>query len=219
MVHNIQDGIWQSGKAIPSESQLIEQYNVSRTTVRQSIRDLVQKGVLETRRGAATKVSQVPNEEMSNPGVIHHELGTDMDVKVIRSEITDYHYFAKSLLDLPDEVEVYVFERVRTAEGIPIAYQQSFFPVPVGEKIKDIVSEAFDLFAYLGKHNIHYTNIKEQVSASNATTYEADLLGIAPGEALIDIQRTTRGMDNVPIEFSRTKYIPSSFNYRVEIGK
>ncbi|MCP3031613.1 GntR family transcriptional regulator [Halobacillus sp. A1] len=219
MVQNIQDGVWQPGEAIPSESQLIEQYNVSRTTVRQSIRDLVQKGVLVTKRGAPTKVRQTPSEEMENPGVFHHELGADLGVKVIRSEALNDHFFAQNQLELTDEEEVYVFERVRTAEGNPIACQQSFFPMSIAHKLKDEAAETFDFITFLGRHNIHYTNIKEQVTASNATAYEADLLGITPGEALIEIRRKTLGGDNLPIEYSRTKYIPSSFSYRVEIGK
>ncbi|WP_160847389.1 GntR family transcriptional regulator [Pontibacillus yanchengensis] len=219
LVNNIKEGVWQPGEAIPSESQLIEQYNVSRTTIRQAVQDLVQKNVLETRRGAPTRVREEPQVELGNPGIMHHELGTNMEVKVLRFEKLKEHYHAKYQLKLEEEAEVYLLERLRIADGRPIAFQQLFLPLSIGEKVKEFSYKDFDIFPKLGQHNIHYTNIQEVVSASNATQYEADLLGIVPGEALTDIERTTVGIDSMPIEYSRTKYLPNAFHYRVEIGK
>ncbi|GGF23606.1 GntR family transcriptional regulator [Halobacillus andaensis] len=218
MIHNVNEEIWPPGESIPSESQLMAQYNVSRTTIRQAVRDLVQAGILETRRGAPTKVRQQPQENMENPGVIHHELGEEMAVKILRAENRLPHYFAKSQLHISEDEEVYVLERLRLADQKPIAFQQLFMPKDIGEKVHDKAEVDFDLFPHLGRYNIHYSTIKENVSASNATRYEADLLGITPGEALIDIERITLGMDQQPIEYSRTKYLPASFHYRIEIG-
>ncbi|WP_181348017.1 GntR family transcriptional regulator [Thalassobacillus sp. CUG 92003] len=219
LVTNIKEGVWQPGEAIPSESQLIEQYNVSRTTIRQAIQDLAQKNVLETRRGAPTRVRNEPQIELGNPGIIHHELGTDFDVKVLRAETLKEHYYASYQLQLEENEDVYLIERLRIADNKPIAFQRMFVPLPIGEKVTTFSAEAFDIFPKLGEHNIHHTNIRELVSASNATQYEADLLGIIPGGALIDIERTTLGIDSQPIEYSRTRYLPEFFHYRVEIGK
>lgn len=219
MVNNVKNGIWNPGDSIPSENQLIERYNVSRTTIRQSIRELVQEGILETSRGAPTRVREIPQEDLGNPGIVHHELGNEMSVKVLRSGRNMDRYYAKNLLELSETDEVYFLERLRIADGKPIAYQQLFVPVSIGEKIKDDAPKEFDIFPTLGQFNIHFSNIKESVSASNATQYEADLLGLVPGEALIDIERTTLGIDSKPIEYSRTKYVTNAFNYRIEIGR
>ncbi len=219
MVTNVREGIWKPGKPIPSESQLMELFNVSRTTIRQSIRDLVQNGILETRRGAPTKVREVPQENMSNPGIFHHETGNEMSVKVLRAERLKENHYAKSQLNLQTNQDVFFMERLRIADGLPIAYQQLYVPLEISDKISEFAGGAFDIFPKLGEQNIHYKNIKESVSASNATQYEADLLGLIPGEALIDILRTTIGMEDLPIEHSRTKYITRSFHYQVEIGR
>jgi GntR family transcriptional regulator len=196
----------------------MEQYNVSRTTIRQSIRDLAQNGVLETRRGAPTKVRHVPEKDMSNPGVFHHEIGSQFTVKLIRSVESKDFYLAKAKLHLEDHKEVFMAERLRLSKGLPIGYQQLFFPLAVADLMKGDLEDSFDLFPRLGQKNIHYTNIKEGISAVSATQYEAGLLGIMAGEPLIDITRTTLGGDSEPMEYSRTKYIPSAFDYRVEIG-
>ncbi|WP_431800446.1 GntR family transcriptional regulator [Halobacillus andaensis] len=218
MVRNIKEGKWNEGETIPSESQLMEYYNVSRTTIRQAVRELVQAGILETRRGAPTKVRLRPKVDMNNPGIIHHEQGHNLTVKVLRAEDTNRHYFAARQLKRPDEEELFSLDRLRFADDRPIAIQQMYLPAEIGEKIKDKTGTDFDLFPHLGRFNIHYTTIKENVSACNATRYEADLLGISPGEALIVIERVTFGLDYLPMEYSRTKYLPASFQYKIEIG-
>ncbi|MGP4070826.1 GntR family transcriptional regulator [Halobacillus sp. B29] len=218
MIHNVKDGVWNPGDAIPSESQLIEMYNVSRTTIRQSIRELVQNGVLETRRGSPARVRTIPPEEGVNPGVIHHEKGTHFSIKVIRSGKASHALHARNSLELTEKQEMFLIERIRLADGKPIAFQQLFLPYSIGKTIENDIDTSFDIFPKLGEQGIYYTNIQEDVSASNATSFEADVLGIIPGEALIDIERTTTGSGLKPIEYSRTKYLPSGFNYKVEIG-
>lgn len=219
MVENIKNNIWRAGNPIPSESQMMQTYNVSRTTIRQAISDLVQVGILETQRGKATHVKQVPREEMSSSGVVHHELDGDFSVKVLRSGYMKERYFAKKQLNLPEDDEVFFLERLRLSKGIPIGFQQLETPSFMGEIIQDSAATNFDLFPVFGEHNIYYINIKENVSATNATQYEADILGVVSGEALIDIERITLGIDHIPIEYCRTKYLPVYFKYKVEIGR
>ncbi|WP_187254501.1 GntR family transcriptional regulator [Alkalicoccus halolimnae] len=214
---NIKDGTWKPGDSLPSESQMIEQYNVSRTTIRQAIRELVQNGTLEISRGAPAKVKKIPEEGIGNPGIIHHETGTEMSVIILRMEKSQAHYAAKYQLSLPETAEVFFMERLRIADGSPIAVQRSYFPLEVGQAVEEAANKEFDYFPALGEHGIHHKNIKEHVSAANAAPYEADLLGITPGEALITIERTTLGIDAAPIEYSLTKYTPKAFNYTIEI--
>src|SRR5436190_12784477 len=46
------------GSRLPNEEQLVERYGVSRTTVRQTIQNLVGRGLIEIRRGKGTFVLQ-----------------------------------------------------------------------------------------------------------------------------------------------------------------
>ncbi|QAS53114.1 GntR family transcriptional regulator [Halobacillus litoralis] len=217
--HHVREGEWKPGQHVPSENQLMKEYNVSRTTIRQAIRDLAQQGILETRRGAPTKVRAVPETEAGSPGVFHHEQGSDLTVHFLRENVLEDHPFANKHLQLDEGESVLVIERLRLADGLPIAYQRMYFPMKIGNLLQHVSKEVFDLFPILGKHNIHYSNIKETVSASNANRYEGDMLGVVPGEALIHIERTTLGPDSLPIEYSQIKYLPQGFQYRVEIGK
>lgn len=218
LIDSIKENEWAPGDAIPSESQLMQRYNVSRTTIRQAIRDLSNDGIIETRRGAVARVKETPKDEGKDPGVVHHEAGDKFSLKVLRSKYVNDNYFAKHQLQIEDNEKVYFAERLRIADGIPIGFQQLFTPAYIGEILENDISSWFDIFPILGIHRVTYSTIKENVSATIATQHEADLLGIMGGEPLIDIWRVTLGTDNRPIEYSKTKYVPAHFDYRIEIG-
>jgi DNA-binding FadR family transcriptional regulator len=57
MVDSIRRGFWKPGDRLPSERTLAAQLNVSRPTVREAIAALQTEGVLETRRGSGSYVS------------------------------------------------------------------------------------------------------------------------------------------------------------------
>ncbi|MBY0541242.1 MAG: GntR family transcriptional regulator [Campylobacterales bacterium] len=52
----IKDGIFKVGKKIPSEPELVKNFEVSRNTIREAIQSLIQAGVLESRQGNGTYV-------------------------------------------------------------------------------------------------------------------------------------------------------------------
>ena len=53
-------GNWQVGSQIPPEQELMQTFDVSRITIREAIKTLVSRDVLEIRRGCGTFVSAVP---------------------------------------------------------------------------------------------------------------------------------------------------------------
>ena len=55
---DIADGSLTPETQLPSEEGLIERFKVSRTTVRKAIQNLVERGLVEVRRGKGTFVTQ-----------------------------------------------------------------------------------------------------------------------------------------------------------------
>ena len=72
----ITGGEWEIGSRIPREADLMQQLGVSRNTLREAIRGLVQVGLLETRQGdgtfvtASSELSAILNKRMSRSSVI-----------------------------------------------------------------------------------------------------------------------------------------------------
>ncbi|QQK76813.1 FadR family transcriptional regulator [Salicibibacter cibarius] len=70
------------GQRIPSEFELMNEFQVSRTTIREVIQVLVQAGFVEIRRGKGTFVIYDENEEMLNDADIE-ETKAMLDEKIV----------------------------------------------------------------------------------------------------------------------------------------
>jgi GntR family transcriptional repressor for pyruvate dehydrogenase complex len=60
LAERVLDGTWPAGHRIPSESELIETLGVSRTVVRDAVRTLAARGLVEVRQGSGTVVRGEP---------------------------------------------------------------------------------------------------------------------------------------------------------------
>jgi GntR family transcriptional regulator len=64
------------GDRVPSETDLVQEYGCSRTTVRRAVQLLREEGLVLVRHGYATRVAQMPERT-----VVHLELGEDLVVR------------------------------------------------------------------------------------------------------------------------------------------
>lgn len=64
---SIVDGALQPGERLPAERQLAERLGVSRPSLREAIQKLASKGLLHSRQGGGTYVSQVLKSGMNDP--------------------------------------------------------------------------------------------------------------------------------------------------------
>ena len=90
---------------------------------------------------------------------------------------------------MEDKEEVDFLERLRIADEIHIGFQQLFTPAHIGEIIESEAASWFDIFPVLGMNAVYYSTIKENITATLANQYEADLLGIMSRDPLIDPEK------------------------------
>ena len=65
--HMIEKGRLHSGDQLPSERELADVFNVSRSSVREALRSLETQGFLESRQGDGTYIARQPVESLVNP--------------------------------------------------------------------------------------------------------------------------------------------------------
>ena len=79
LVDDIARGIYQPGSMLPSENELAEQAGVSRLTVREAVKTLQTKGVLEVKHGRGTSVKPFSNWSPFDPALLlaksEHSMG------------------------------------------------------------------------------------------------------------------------------------------------
>jgi GntR family transcriptional repressor for pyruvate dehydrogenase complex len=62
LAERVLSGTWPAGHRIPSESELVETFGVSRSVVRDAVRTLAARGLVEVRQGSGTIVRGEPEE-------------------------------------------------------------------------------------------------------------------------------------------------------------
>ncbi len=91
LLGRIKDGTWQPDDMLPSEAELVDQYDLSRATVRQAFDMLVNQGWVFRRRGQGTFVSR-PTIEQNLSRIVSFwedmkQRGLEPGTKVMEREI------------------------------------------------------------------------------------------------------------------------------------
>jgi GntR family transcriptional regulator len=206
-----------SGDAIPSERALVIRLGVSRVTVRQAIADLVQAGVVERVHGKGTYVTgpQVDSwlhltsfsREMRDRGLV------PATVVLSASELPADDDIAYALRIRPGR-PVIRMERLRTAEGTPMAYEVGHYPSTLFPGLlQRELDSLYDVFA--SDYGVVVTSGEQTVRAESADAHQARILGIAKRAPLLVQERITYAEERV-IELSTSWY--RADRYRIHMA-
>lgn len=178
----------------PTEMELTVEFAVSRATVREAIRRLRDEGLLRARRGSGTFVVHRELEAglLGAPGLAYliKAAGLVEESAVLRLEEGPAGEEAARRLGLaPTDMVVWV-ERLRTAEGNPIAMDRSAIALPAAERAAFLSAELKQgtIYAALEERcGVHASGAVEEIEAVMPTEAEAVLLSLRPGEGLLQI--------------------------------
>ncbi|RSL33657.1 GntR family transcriptional regulator [Salibacterium salarium] len=223
LIKRIQNGSWEAHSLIPTEQELMKEFDVSRTTIRQAISILVQTGLLEKTQGRGTIVK--PQKLVGSLGRLKGfaeevvEKGQMPQSKLIRAEFKKQVFTEKAMLEVDEEDSILLVERIRFADDTPIALERTCWPYDIGNILMDYDLNEARYYEILEDHNIYLKKANEKIVAMNATQDEADLLGIRPGEALLEMTRLSFGMNDHPMEYTKTKYRSDQYHYDIELNR
>lgn len=140
------NGIYRPGSKLPSEDQLKEEFNVSRTTIRTAISRLEERLVVYRQRGVGTYVSEhlnisnPLNEFIEFPQLIKAN-GFKPGYQELSSEVIEPNEELLDILQLEPEDKVLKIRKIFTANDDPIIYVINHIPLWVFEK-KIAIKEA-----------------------------------------------------------------------------
>src|SRR5215831_8392956 len=139
IIDRIANGSLAPGSRLPSEDSLVQEYAVSRTTIRAAIQSLVQRGLVEIRRGKGTFVTQpkMTQELTELTGFVEdmQALGRQPTAKVLDRQIVAANQLVARRLALPQGAPVVRIQRVRLADRMPLSFDETYLPKELGEKV------------------------------------------------------------------------------------
>ena len=207
----ILSGECRPGDMIPPESELIEQHQVSRTTVRQVLDMLVSEGLIERKQGRGTFVAQ-PSVEQGLVRIVNFTedmrmRGCEPSSKVLFSGLIPAPQDVADMLRVEPGEEMARLERLRLADGIPMGVEESNLLHRYCPGVLNGDYESHSLRETLEKdHGIRLIRAKQTIRAILAPPEMADTLGIKPRSALLFVVRISFSQENVPVEFLRIYY-------------
>lgn len=215
---------WPVGSLIPTELELIQEYQVSRTTVREAVLELVNQGLLHKKQGKGTIVTSAKVEERlgSLTGFAEEILGKGLkhSARLLSSEFKKNRYYEISQLGLNEGDSVFFIDRIRLADNEPIAYERSCWPEEIGKLLLNEDLNAIAFYKVLEeKHGIILKEANETIHAVNATQHEAELLSVSSGEALLERRRVSYDVTGKAIEYTKTKYRNDKYSYKVHLQR
>ncbi|GGB39114.1 GntR family transcriptional regulator [Lentibacillus populi] len=211
------------GDLLPIETDLEKKYDVSRITIRKAIDELVLEGFVEKIQGRGTIVRSTKIIQDASTITSWTE---EMNLKGKKPDTERLRIFEvkpskkiKEKLNLHSSEKVICVERIRLVDGEPIALMFNY----LREKyIPGFLEKGFtreSLYEELEKnYNIILEEANEQIRARLATDLEASALRISPGDAILQITRTTYLPNGTPFEMVEMISRSDKYEYHIKVS-
>src|SRR3954471_4567498 len=138
----IVDGEFQVGVKLPNEERLCDRFGVSRVTIREAVRGLIEDGYVVRRQGSGTFVTRRPllrNSLDVNFSYTEYleDAGAEPATEVLGAQLISAD--SEVATDLGVEVGAPLVEvrRIRTADGRPAIYSIDVLPGAIADPIRD----------------------------------------------------------------------------------
>jgi GntR family transcriptional regulator len=222
LLSRIKDGTWQPDELLPSEAELVEQYDLSRATVRQAFDMLVNQGWVYRRRGQGTFVSR-PTIEQNLSRIVSFwedmkQRGLEPGTKVISREIIPASEETAEELQVSPGEELANIVRLRLADGEPMSVEYSYLVHQTCPGVLDQDYANSSLRQMLSdQFNINLVYARQRIRAVPATEQLAKMLNIEPGSPLLHIERVSYSDQDIPIEYLEINLRGDRYTFYTEL--
>jgi DNA-binding GntR family transcriptional regulator len=216
----IRSGALKAGARLDNEVELAERLGLSRPTVRAAFLYLANKGMVIRKRGTGTLVAKERIDREVELTSLHDYLAASGRVpttQVLRNEVGHASEAVASALHLPERALVICLERIRLADGEPIALMRNHLPAALIHLSTEMLTE-HGLYELLRAAGIRLGSATQRMSAKNATAAEAKTLHEARGAALLTMERVAYDEGDHAVEFGQHLYRASRYAFTTSMA-
>lgn len=211
LASEIAHGDYRPGDQLPTEDQLLARFQVSRITVRRAIQNLVNRGLLEIRRGLGTFVlaPRIEAELTRLTGFVEDmkSVGRTASARLLSHGVVAASARVAERLQLAKGTKVMQIKRVRLADAIPVSFDETYLPLPLGKQIVRNDLRLHPIFTLLEQeYGVPLLEADYELEAVIATKPVADALQVKIGSPIFQIERTSLTTGNRPIDYEILSY-------------
>ena len=219
----ILDGTYAPLSQMPSESQMMDTFSVSRTTIRQTLGDLQKEGLIFKVAGKGSFVSKPKAfqtlSRLQGFGEAMIPSGYETFSQVLSAREKPADEIVARRLKIKTGDTVFEIQRLRYLNREPISVDVSYFRHELGRRLAQEDLATRDIFVILeNDYALHLTHADVQIDAISADEMLSRHLRLPEASPLLRIERLTHA-DDEPIDFEFLYYRGDAFQYRLRIDR
>lgn len=205
-----------------TEAELGGHFGVSRITIRNAIRPLVEAGMFARERGRGTFLRSNRPEHwvgrLLGFSEAVREAGYEPGARILWKGMTNRHdEVVRSRMQLRATWEL---KRLRLADDIPIAIEHAFYPPEIGLELETRDLTSIVMYRVFERDlGLAIREADQTIGATLATAADAELLETTAGNALVSMERLTWCTDGRPIELLRSVYRPEYYRFSISLTR
>lgn len=221
VLSRIKSGEYSEGSQIPTENELCNEFNVSRTTVRTALTQLTLEGNLIRKQGKGTYVAEPKIKQTLSHTIKRYRdqvsvQGKQAKISLLEIKVVPANEFLQKALKTEKDAPIQHIERIRTANGEPTQYEIAYIPWEVAPGITKLQAETS-----------LYASLKEDFDNPIAKTIEnmeivlsderiSQHLECAVGTPCFYLETFAEGKDGHIIEYSNAYFRGDKTNFMIE---
>ncbi len=191
----IQSGRYAPGEPVPTETQLCEQYAVSRITVRRAISELQDEGLLEKRHGKGTFVSfrRMETSLVDLAGFSETYSLKGLKVTKVLFDVRDGEADGAlaQKLGILKGAPILTIKRLIMAADTPMTIEISDFPLDLFPGLADAIKDAPSIYQLLkARYGRAIRHARRVINVRLAGPEERERLDCRNGEPLFEVEKT-----------------------------
>lgn len=217
---NILNGEYEEGDLIPSEREFSIKYDLSSTTIRRALNDLVQENFLERKAGKGTFVrrKKVTRDLRKVLGFTKNmtEMGLTPTTRVLSKKVVSANPYARERLGLKKGTKVVRLERLRLADDDPMMLETRYIRTDLCPKIErqELASSLWHVFEE--KYGLKPNRHSQGMTIATVSGHAASLLTLNDNSLVFLIKGVTYVQQGEPIECEESLYRSDKYELTFE---
>lgn len=209
--NEITTGAFAPGQRLPTEQMLAARFEVNRHTIRRSLAQLSERGLVRIEQGRGTFVQEnVVDYALGKRTRFSENLSRQSRIpggRMTRGLKTFPPREARRALDIPAETEIILIETVGEADGQPISFSSHYFPAPRFPGLITSYRAHGSITATLKHYGVHdYLRKSTRITARMPVSLEAGHLRMPRNRPILVTESVNIDSRGIPIEFGITRF-------------
>jgi GntR family transcriptional regulator len=225
LANQIESGVLRAGDELPSHSDLCEQYNVSRTVVRQALKELEYEGKIVQRKGklasvATPKISGRLLERLSGTYQDLAEKGIYTITQTLIQQVITASEEIADRLEIDPGDQVIEIQRLRFVGDDTFVLVTSYLPYVLCPEIlnEDLTNKSL-LATLKSICGVSIASSRRSIETKKANAYEARCLRIKEGDPLLLFTSTSLSNDSQVMGCTRALFRGDRARFEVDLDK